>query len=142
MSRDLMNLGGLGGERFDTRVEAALVAGGGVLVEDALLHALIKNRYGGAIGLGGGLVVASGDGLAHGAEGAAELGLVGAIDGRAGDGLAGALEGRNVICHQKLSCDPDLAGNGMQARRLYPCQQAGRGPRLERTQPAHILCNT
>jgi len=111
-SRDQLNLGGLGGERFHARVEAALVAGGGVLVEDALLHALIENRDGDAIGLGGGLVVASGDGLAHGAEGAAELGLVGAIDGRAGDGLAGALEGRNVICHQKLSCNPDVAGNG------------------------------
>jgi len=107
-----LNLGGLSSERFHARIESALVAGGGVLVEDALLHALIENRDGDAIGLGGGLVVASGDGLAHGAEGAAELGLVGAIDGRAGDGLAGALEGRNVICHQKLSCNPDVAGNG------------------------------
>src|ERR1700729_590451 len=49
-----LNLGGLGGECLDARVEAALVAGGGVLVEDALLHALIKDRDSGAVGLGGG----------------------------------------------------------------------------------------
>lgn len=81
-------------------------------MEDALLHALVEDRDGGAVGLGGGLVIASGDGLAHRAEGTAELGFIGAVDGRAGDGLAGALEGGNVICHRKLSCNPNLAGSG------------------------------
>ena len=86
-------LGGFGGDRLDAGVEAALVSAGGVLVEHALLDALVEDGDGGAIGLGGRLVIAGGDGLAHGAEGAAELGLVGAVDGRAGDGLAGALQG-------------------------------------------------
>lgn len=86
-------LGGFGGERLESGVEAALVAAGGVLVEHALLDALVEHGDGGAVGLGGGLVVAGGDGLAHEAEGAAELGLVGAVDGRSGDGLAGALQG-------------------------------------------------
>jgi hypothetical protein len=105
-------LGGLCGERLDARVETSLVTAGGVLVEDALLHTLIEHGDRGAVLHGGCLGVASGEGLTHRTEGAAELGLVGAIDGRAGDGLAGALEGRNVICHQKLSCNPDVAGNG------------------------------
>jgi len=68
-------------------------------VEDALLDALVEDGDGGAVGLGEGLFVAGGEGLAHEAEGAAKLGFVGAVDGRLGDGLTGALEGGDVICH-------------------------------------------
>ena len=68
-------------------------------MEDALLDALVEDGDGGAVGLDEAFFVALGDGLAHGAEGSAELGLVGAVDGRLGDGLTGALEGGDVICH-------------------------------------------
>jgi hypothetical protein len=90
---------GLGDDGLDAGVEAALVAAGGVLVQDALLDALVEDGDGGAVGLDEGGLVAGGEGLAHEAEGAAELGLVGTVDGRLGDGLTGALERRNVICH-------------------------------------------
>ena len=80
-------------------VEAALVAAGSVLVKDTLLDALVEDRDGGAVGIVEGLLIAGGEGLAHDAQGAAELGLVGAVDGRASDGLTGALQGRHMICH-------------------------------------------
>ena len=94
-------LGSLGGddEGLDAGVEAGLVAAGGVLMQDTLLDALVEDGDGGAVGLDKGFLVAGGEGLAHEAEGAAELGLVGAVDGRFGDGLTGALERGNVICH-------------------------------------------
>jgi hypothetical protein len=106
----VLGLGGLldgldrgcgGGENdgLDAGVEAALVAAGGVLVQHTLLHAAIQDRDGRTVDGGNGLLVAGGEGLAHEAEGAAELGLVGAVDGRLGEGLTGALEGRDVICH-------------------------------------------
>ena len=90
---------GLGDDGLDAGVEAALVAAGGVLVEDALLDALVEDGDGGAVGLDEGFLVAGGEGLAHEAEGAAKLGFVGAVDGGLGDGLTGALERGNVICH-------------------------------------------
>jgi hypothetical protein len=94
-SSDLCRVGlGLGGDnRLDAGVETALVAAGSVLVKDTLLDALVEDRDGGAIGVVEGLLVGCGEGLAHDAQGAAELGLVGAVDGRLGDGLTGALEG-------------------------------------------------
>ena len=85
--------GGLGGQGLDAGVEAALVAAGSVLVKDTLLDALVEDRDGSPVGIVEGLLVAGGEGLAHDAQGAAELGLVGAVDGRLGDGLTGALEG-------------------------------------------------
>jgi hypothetical protein len=95
-------LGGFGlrcDDGLDAGVEAALVAAGGVLVEDTLLDALVEDGDGGAVDVDEGLLVAGGEGLAHEAEGAAELGLVGAVDGRLGEGLTGALEGGDMICH-------------------------------------------
>jgi hypothetical protein len=91
--------GGLDGYGLDAGVEAALVAAGGVLVEDALLHAFIEDGGGEAVLLGGDLDVALGDGLAEDAQGSAELALVGAVDGGLLDGLTGALQGRDMICH-------------------------------------------
>ena len=90
---------GLGDDGLNAGVETTLVAAGGVLVEDTLLDALVEDGDGGAVGLDKGFLVAGGEGLAHEAEGAAELGLVGAVDGRLGDGLTGALEGGDVVCH-------------------------------------------
>jgi hypothetical protein len=90
---------GLGDDGLDAGVEAALVAAGRVLVQDALLDALVEDGDGRAVGLDEGGFVAGGESLAHEAEGAAELGLVGTVDGRLGDGLTGALERGNVICH-------------------------------------------
>jgi hypothetical protein len=90
---------GLGDDGLNAGVETTLVAAGGVLVEDTLLDALVEDGDGGAIDLDEGLLVAGGEGLAHEAEGAAELGFVGAVDGGLGDGLTGALERRYVICH-------------------------------------------
>ena len=66
------SLGGLGCEGLDAGVEAALVAGGGVVVEDALLDALVEGGGGEAELLLSGLVVALGDGLAQAAEVAAD----------------------------------------------------------------------
>lgn len=82
----------LGDDGLDAGVETALVAAGGVLVQDTLLDGLVEDGDGGAVDLCDLGLVASGEGLAHEAERAAELGLVGAVDGRLGDGLTGALE--------------------------------------------------
>jgi hypothetical protein len=90
---------GLGDDGLDAGVEAALVAAGGVLVEDTLLDALIEDGDGRAVDFDDGFLVAGGEGLAHEAKGTAELGFVGAVDGGLGDGLTGALERRYVVCH-------------------------------------------
>jgi hypothetical protein len=87
-------------DSLDASVKAALVTAGGVLVQNTLLDALIEQGDGRAVLLAESLLVASGDGLAQGTEGAAKLGLVGAVDGGLGDGLARTLEGRNCICHE------------------------------------------
>ena len=94
-------LGGfcLGDDGLDARVEASLVTAGSVLVQNTLLDALIEDGDGGAIDLDEGGLVAGGKGLAHDAEGSAELGFVGTVDDRLGGGLTGALERRYVICH-------------------------------------------
>jgi hypothetical protein len=77
-------------------------------------------------------VVAAGDGLAHSAQGAAELGLVGAIDGRLGDGLTCALQGRDMICHTKtlfltaiwreMGCRPEAVGHSALSRFRQLCR--------------------
>jgi len=92
-------LGRGGDEGLKARVEAALVAGDGVLVQDALLDALVERGDG---GLELGLCcrhVARNEGFAHQAQAAANAGTVGAVDFRLDDGLTGALERRYVICH-------------------------------------------
>ncbi len=91
--------GRLQGYGFDTRVQAGLVAAGGIFMENTFLDALIKDGNGGAVLRGSGLGVALDDSFAHQAEHTAELALVGAINGRLDDGLAGALEGGDVISH-------------------------------------------
>jgi hypothetical protein len=94
-----LNLGLGGGQGFETGVEAALVAGDGVGVEDALLHALVEDGDGDAVlGLGG-LDVALDESLAQGAQAGTDAAAVGAVDFSAGYGLAGALERRNMVCH-------------------------------------------
>lgn len=96
---DRAGLGGLGGECLDAGVETALVAAGGVLVQNALLDTFVEDGDSVAVLGGGGLGVAAGEGFAHGTEGGAELGTIGAVNSRPGDGLAGALQRRNMICH-------------------------------------------
>ena len=89
-----------GDEGLDAGVEAGLVAAGGVLVQDTLLHALVEDGDGRGVGGGDGLLVAIGDGLAQDAQGAAQLGLVGAVVRGLGFGLAGALQRGDMICHK------------------------------------------
>lgn len=68
-------------------------------MEDALLDALVEGRGGGLVLLLRGLEVASLDGLAHGAEGAADAALVGAVYRGLGLGLTGAFERGDMIRH-------------------------------------------
>ncbi len=87
-----LTLGGLlGCSGLYACVEAALVAACRVLVQHALLNALIEDGDGLAVGCAEGLGVAGGDGLAHGAQGATQLALVGAVDRGFGDCLARTL---------------------------------------------------
>jgi hypothetical protein len=90
-------LGGCQG--LEAGVEAALVAGDGVLVEDALLDALVERGDGQAVLLLSGLDLTLGQSLAERAQAGAHAAAVGAVDGGAGLSLTGALERRNVICH-------------------------------------------
>jgi hypothetical protein len=46
-----------------------------------------------------------------------------------------------VICHQKLSCNPDLAGSGCRPEGSTPASKLAGDPGLERTQADRILCN-
>jgi len=82
----------LDGHGLDASGEAALVAGGGVVMEDALLHALVE-RGDGLLEL---LVhcghVALGDGLAQQAQAAANAALVGAVHRSLSLCLTGALQ--------------------------------------------------
>ena len=88
-----------GGQSLQTRIEAALVAGDGVVVEDALLDALVEGGDGLAIlGLSG-LGVALGESLAEGAQAGADAAAVGAVHIGAGNGLAGALERGYMVCN-------------------------------------------
>jgi len=91
LSSDLLFAGGLD-DGLDAGVEAALVAAGGVLVQDTLLDALVEHGDGGRVGGGDGLLIADGKRLAQDAEGAAELALVGAVGRSLGDGLTCALQ--------------------------------------------------
>ena len=113
LMREILKLSGLENYRLDAGVESAFVAAGGVLVQDALLNALVEDGDGGAVDLDKVLLVAGGEGLAHEAEGSAKLGLVGAVDGRLGNGLAAALEGRYVVCHGARSLFFSGWGKGM-----------------------------
>src|ERR1700733_6139447 len=89
----------LGGQGLDAGVEAALVARGGVGVEDALLDTLVEGGGGQAVLLAGGLDVALLNGLAQQAEAAADAALVGAVHRGLGYGLTDALERGDVVCH-------------------------------------------
>ena len=85
------NLGLLGGQCLHASIQTALVARRSVVMQNALLHALVQQ--------GDGLVVlrprrgniALLQCLAHGAQAVSELAAVGAVDGGALDGLPGAL---------------------------------------------------
>src|SRR5271170_5646971 len=87
----------LGRERLDPGVEAALVAGGGVVVQNALLDALVERGSGQPQLLLGGLHVALGDRLAQAAQAAADAAPVGTVYCRLLLGLTGALERRNMV---------------------------------------------
>src|SRR5487761_1190376 len=81
------NLRRLGRQSLHASIQAALVTRSGIVVQNALLHALVEQR--------GGLVVLRSrrgyiallQGFAHGAQAVTELGAVGAVDGGALDGL-------------------------------------------------------
>src|SRR5271163_4126833 len=71
------DLGGLfGSQSLDAGVQAALVTGGGVGVEDTLLDALIEGGGSRLVLLAGGLYVAGVEGLTQQAEAAADAALV------------------------------------------------------------------
>src|SRR5271163_4708194 len=95
----LSRLGSLGRQRFDAGVQAALVAGGGVVVQDALLDTLVERRGGQAELLLSGLQVTLGDGLAQAAQAAAHAAPVGTVHYGLLFGLTGALERRNMVRH-------------------------------------------
>src|ERR1700733_3051623 len=82
-------------------MQAALVPGGGVLVEHTLLHALIQSRNGFTVLLGNRGGIPFSNSLAQGAEGLANMTLVGAVDPGTLDCLTGALQRRHMICHGK-----------------------------------------
>ncbi len=84
-------------------VQTALVTGCGVLVQDALLDALVQERDGAAVLNGDGLRVCGGERLAHGAEAAAHLALVGAVHDGLASCLTGALKRGYVVCHESVS---------------------------------------
>jgi hypothetical protein len=89
-------------EGLETGVQAALVTGDGVLVQDALLDALVESGDGGLeLGLGCGDITLD-EGFAHEAQAAANAGTVGAVHFSLNDGLTGALKRRNMICHGVL----------------------------------------
>jgi hypothetical protein len=130
-------LGGLlGRERFDAGVQPALVAGRGVGVQNALLHALVEGGCGCLVLLGRGLEVALLNGLAEGAQAAADAALVGAVYARALFGLTDALQRGDMICHGGSELVSGIwdAGNstspaidkftGMQGKRQEFCNSA------------------
>jgi hypothetical protein len=88
-----------GGDRLEAGVEAGLVTRNGVLVEDALLDALVESGDGLAELDVSGVGIALGDGLAEGAKAGAHAGAVGAVNRGPGLGLAGALQRRYMVCH-------------------------------------------
>jgi len=104
LARRLFGDGSCGSCSFDAGSEAALVARGGVLVEDAFLHALVELRDGGLVDVGELLGVAAGDGLAQDAEVSANAAAAGAIDSGLAFGLAGSFERGNVVCHDACRC--------------------------------------
>src|SRR5215469_2137229 len=86
-------------ERLQPRVQPALVPRNRVLVEHALLHALVESGDGRLELLLRGLGVALRERFAQRAQAGAHAAAVGPVLGGAGLGLTGALERRNVICH-------------------------------------------
>ena len=80
-------------------IQAALVAGNGVRMQNALLDALVEGGNGLAELCLGSLDIALGDGFAQGAEAGAHAGAVDAVYHGAGLGLAGALQRRYMVCH-------------------------------------------
>src|SRR5258708_29133697 len=109
----MLRLGG--GQSLQPCVQAALVAGDGVVVQNTLLDALVEGRNGLAVLRVGSLHVPLGDGLAQGAQAGAYAGTVGAVYLGAGYGLAGALQRRYMVCHY-ASLNQWVMRAGMQAR--------------------------
>src|ERR1035441_1511358 len=81
------------------RVQAALVAGDGVVVQNALLHALVQRGDGLAILCLGGLHIALHQRLAQGPQTGAHTAAAGAVHFGAFFGLPGALQRRYMVCH-------------------------------------------
>ena len=81
-----------GGDCLEAGVEAGLVAGDGVLVEDALLDALVEGGDGFTELNVSGICVALGDCFPQGAKAGAHAGTIGAVDRSAGLRLTGALQ--------------------------------------------------
>src|ERR1700740_861467 len=88
-----------GGQGLQSCVEAALVAGNGVRVQNALLDALVEHGDCRAVLLLSGLYVALGEGLTQGAQAGAHTSTIGAVHLGAGYGLTRALERGNLVCH-------------------------------------------
>ena len=82
------------------RIQPALVAARGVLVQHALLYALIQNRRGLAILCGGRGMVALGDRLPKQTQRTPQLAFIRAVYRGLYHGLTCALQRRNMICHK------------------------------------------
>ena len=117
----------LGRNCLDSRIQPALVAAGGVLMQNALLHALVEHRDGLAVRLAQRLRIALGDRFTQRAQRASQLALVGAVHRGLGLGLTCALQRRNMICHKLSSLNP-YVGRG----------KWGAGYRPADTQPAAL----
>src|ERR1700733_14120874 len=88
--RRLCSLGGLcRAQSLDARIEAALVTGYGVGVQNALLHALVERGDGGAVLLLCSLGITLGQSVAQRTQAGAHAAAVGAVHFGTGYGLTG-----------------------------------------------------
>lgn len=76
----------------DAFAQTALVAGGGVAVQNALAAGFVEHGDGAAEGLLGGFLVTGGDGVTQFAQVGAQAAAAGAVDGGLLGGLACALQ--------------------------------------------------
>src|SRR5882757_7636447 len=89
-----------------TRIQPALVAVCGVLMQNTLLHALVQDRRGLAVLGCCRSMVALGDCLTQLAQRPTQLALVRAVHRRLTNRLTCALQRLNMICHKLSSLNP------------------------------------
>ena len=108
-------LGSLGRrQRLHPSIQPALVAACSVLVQHALLYALVQHRSGRTVVRHRLLVVALHDRLSQTSQRTTQLGSIGSVDRGLDFGLPRALQRRNMICHSSTLSDPE--GSALGAR--------------------------